>query len=128
MAVDETPHHTSTAALLDGFATGDPDEVLRIGDAEVEIVAEVGPVARGEVSEGFGGLVGSSGPMLSSAAIAWLGTSYALTALRTSTATANAGAVRVPSPTAVQSCLPWRWRLLAMTACTSSHSFWSTSV
>lgn len=32
MSADDAPRHTSTATLIDGFAAGDPDEVLRLGD------------------------------------------------------------------------------------------------
>ncbi|MCH6483984.1 exopolysaccharide biosynthesis protein [Pseudoxanthomonas sp. LH2527] len=69
MPVDETPHHTSTAALLDGFAAGDPDEVLRIGD----LLKDFGPAAFGMLLfigvlpafipvPGVGGAIG--GPMV----------------------------------------------------------------
>ena len=37
------PSHTSTVALLDGFASGDPDDVLRLGD----LLKDFGPAAFG---------------------------------------------------------------------------------
>lgn len=43
MAADDEPKHTSTAALLEGFSTGDPDEVLRLG----ELLKDFGPAAFG---------------------------------------------------------------------------------
>lgn len=69
MTADETPHHTSTATLLDGFAAGDPDEVLRIGD----LLKDFGPAAFGMLLfigvlpafipvPGVGGAIG--GPMV----------------------------------------------------------------
>lgn len=68
MADDATPH-TSTVALLDGFATGDPDDVLRLGD----LLKDFGPAAFGMLLflgvlpafipvPGVGGAVG--GPMV----------------------------------------------------------------
>lgn len=36
-------HHTTTVALLDGFANGDPDDVLRLGD----LLKDFGPAAFG---------------------------------------------------------------------------------
>lgn len=69
MTADDTPHHTSTATLLDGFAAGDPDEVLRIGD----LLKDFGPAAFGMLLfigvlpafipvPGVGGAIG--GPMV----------------------------------------------------------------
>lgn len=69
MTADDTPHHTSTAALLDGFVAGDPDEVLRIGD----LLKDFGPAAFGMLLfigvlpafipvPGVGGAIG--GPMV----------------------------------------------------------------
>jgi len=69
MTADETPHHTSTAALLDRFAAGDPEEVLRIGD----LLKDFGPAAFGMLLfigvlpafipvPGVGGAIG--GPMV----------------------------------------------------------------
>lgn len=69
MTADETPHHTSTATLLDGFAAGDPNEVLRIGD----LLKDFGPAAFGMLLfigvlpafipvPGVGGAIG--GPMV----------------------------------------------------------------
>ena len=69
MTADETPRHTSTATLLDGFAAGDPDEVLRIGD----LLKDFGPAAFGMLLfigvlpafipvPGVGGAIG--GPMV----------------------------------------------------------------
>nr|WP_298124676.1 exopolysaccharide biosynthesis protein [uncultured Pseudoxanthomonas sp.] len=68
MAPDATPH-TSTVALLDGFATGDPDDVLRLGD----LLKDFGPAAFGMLLflgvlpafipvPGVGGAIG--GPMV----------------------------------------------------------------
>jgi hypothetical protein len=69
MFADDAPRHTSTATLLDGFAAGDPDEVLRIGD----LLKDFGPAAFGMLLfigvlpafipvPGVGGAVG--GPMV----------------------------------------------------------------
>ena len=69
MSADDAPRHTSTAALIDGFATGDPDEVLRLGD----LLKDFGPAAFGLLLfigvlpafipiPGVGGAVG--GPMV----------------------------------------------------------------
>jgi hypothetical protein len=68
MTGDATPH-TSTVALLDGFATGDPDDVLRLGD----LLKDFGPAAFGMLLflgvlpafipvPGVGGAIG--GPMV----------------------------------------------------------------
>ncbi|MEL1263836.1 exopolysaccharide biosynthesis protein [Pseudoxanthomonas putridarboris] len=43
MTDDATPRHTSTVALLDSFATGDPEDVLRLGD----LLKDFGPAAFG---------------------------------------------------------------------------------
>lgn len=40
---DESPRHTSTGALLEEFATGDPDETLHLGD----LLKDFGPAAFG---------------------------------------------------------------------------------
>jgi len=69
MSVDDAPRHTSTATLIDGFAAGDPDEVLRLGD----LLKDFGPAAFGLLLfigvlpafipiPGVGGAVG--GPMV----------------------------------------------------------------
>lgn len=69
MSADEAPRHTSTAALIDGFAAGDPDEVLRLGD----LLKDFGPAAFGMLLfigvlpafipvPGVGGAIG--GPMV----------------------------------------------------------------
>ncbi|MBD9435432.1 exopolysaccharide biosynthesis protein [Pseudoxanthomonas sp. PXM03] len=68
MSPDATPH-TSTVTLLDGFATGDPDDVLRLGD----LLKDFGPAAFGMLLflgvlpafipvPGVGGAIG--GPMV----------------------------------------------------------------
>lgn len=69
MPADATPPHTSTVALLDDFARGDPDDVLRLGD----LLKNLGPSAFGLLLllgvlpaffpvPGVGGAVG--GPMV----------------------------------------------------------------
>ncbi|NCT72372.1 MAG: exopolysaccharide biosynthesis protein [Xanthomonadaceae bacterium] len=69
MSADDAPRHTSTATLIDGFAAGDPDEVLRLGD----LLKDFGPAAFGLLLfigvlpafipiPGVGGAVG--GPMV----------------------------------------------------------------
>ncbi|KRA51865.1 exopolysaccharide biosynthesis protein [Pseudoxanthomonas sp. Root630] len=69
MAADDAPRHTSTATLIDGFAAGDPDEVLRLGD----LLKGFGPAAFGMLLfigvlpafipvPGVGGAIG--GPMV----------------------------------------------------------------
>ncbi len=69
MSADDAPQHTSTATLLDGFAAGDPDEVLRLGD----LLKDFGPAAFGMLLffgvlpafipvPGIGGAI--SGPMV----------------------------------------------------------------
>lgn len=69
MSVDDAPRHTSTATLIDGFAAGDPDEVLRLGD----LLKDFGPAAFGMLLfigvlpafipvPGVGGAIG--GPMV----------------------------------------------------------------
>jgi len=69
MAADDAPRHTSTATLIDGFAAGDPDEVLRLGD----LLKDFGPAAFGMLLfigvlpafipvPGVGGAIG--GPMV----------------------------------------------------------------
>ena len=68
MSPDATPH-PSTVTLLDGFATGDPDDVLRLGD----LLKDFGPAAFGMLLflgvlpafipvPGVGGAIG--GPMV----------------------------------------------------------------
>lgn len=68
MSPDATPH-TSTVTLLDGFATGDPADVLRLGD----LLKDFGPAAFGMLLflgvlpafipvPGVGGAIG--GPMV----------------------------------------------------------------
>lgn len=68
MTADATTH-TSTVALLDGFATGNPDDVLRLGD----LLKDFGPAAFGMLLflgvlpafipvPGVGGAIG--GPMV----------------------------------------------------------------
>ncbi len=69
MSADDAPRHTSTATLIDGFAAGDPDEVLRLGD----LLKDFGPAAFGMLLfigvlpafipvPGVGGAIG--GPMV----------------------------------------------------------------
>ena len=69
MPSDDAPQHTSTATLLDGFAAGDPDEILRLGD----LLKDFGPAAFGMLLfigvlpafipvPGVGGAIG--GPMV----------------------------------------------------------------
>jgi hypothetical protein len=69
MSADDAPQHTSTATLLDAFAAGDPDEVLRLGD----LLKDFGPAAFGMLLfigvlpafipvPGVGGAIG--GPMV----------------------------------------------------------------
>ena len=69
MSADDAPQHTSTATLIDGFASGDPDEVLRLGD----LLKGFGPAAFGMLLfigvlpafipvPGVGGAIG--GPMV----------------------------------------------------------------
>ncbi|MBA3928867.1 MAG: hypothetical protein C0521_04660 [Xanthomonas sp.] len=67
MSADDAPRHTSTATLLDGFAAGDPDEVLRLGN----LLKDFGPAAFGMLLfigvlpafiPGVGGAIG--GPMV----------------------------------------------------------------
>ena len=69
MSADDVPQHTSTATLIDGFASGDPDEVLRLGD----LLKGFGPAAFGMLLfigvlpafipvPGVGGAIG--GPMV----------------------------------------------------------------
>ena len=69
MAADDAPRHTSTATLIDGFAAGDPDELLRLGD----LLKGFGPAAFGMLLfigvlpafipvPGVGGAIG--GPMV----------------------------------------------------------------
>ncbi|PZQ26419.1 MAG: hypothetical protein DI562_14900 [Stenotrophomonas acidaminiphila] len=75
MSADDAPRHTSTATLIDGFAAGDPDEVLRLGD----LLKDFGPAAFGLLLfigvlpafipiPGVGGAVG--GPMV--VLVVWL--------------------------------------------------------
>ncbi|MBD9468510.1 exopolysaccharide biosynthesis protein [Pseudoxanthomonas sp. PXM01] len=69
MSAEDAPRHTSTATLIDGFAAGDPEEVLRLGD----LLKDFGPAAFGMLLfigvlpafipvPGVGGAIG--GPMV----------------------------------------------------------------
>lgn len=69
MSANDVPPHTSTATLIERFAAGDPDEVLRLGD----LLKDFGPAAFGMLLfigvlpafipvPGIGGAIG--GPMV----------------------------------------------------------------